>query len=377
MEPVMTATATSAAPVLQDATALTQIMEKESSLTDADQKKIAEYKSSVNLNDSHSILQFGTPAQKGISEFADTILQSVKIKDTGEEGKVLSELMLKIKDLDAGSLSPSGGGFLSSLPLIGGLMDSGKKFLAKYDSVSGTIEKLIDELHATRNGLIRDVEMFDGLYKKNLEFFRDLTLYIEAGEQLLEHASKVELPAMQKEAQDSGDQLKAQEYNDFAAMINRFEKKIHDLKLSRMISLQSGPQIRLIQNTNHVLVEKIQSSILNTIPLWKNQITIAIGLIRQKKALEVQQEVTKTTNDMLTRNSEMLKISSIEAAKESEKGIVEIETLRKVHENLISTIEETLKIQSDGKQKRRDAEVELIRLEQDLKTKLMDVKGTV
>ncbi len=375
MDPVTASPSQSSLPMIQDTSALKQIMEKETALSEADLNKIESIKNEVNIKDSHSILQFGAPAQKGISEFADTILNSVKIKDAGEEGRVLSDLMIKIKDLDAGSLSPSGGGFLKSLPIIGSLMDSGQRFLAKYDSVSGQIEKLIGELHAARNGLIRDVEMFDGLYRKNLEYYKELNLYIEAGEQILSHAQTAELPAMQKAAQESGDQLKAQEYNDFAQMITRFEKKLHDLKLSRMIALQSGPQIRLIQNTNHVLVEKIQSSIMNTIPLWKNQITIAIGLIRQKKALEVQQEVTKTTNEMLTRNSEMLKTSSIEAAKESERGIVEIETLKKVHDNLISTIEETLRIQSEGKQKRRDAEVELIRLEQDLKNKLMEVKG--
>jgi len=223
--------------------------------------------------------------------------------------------------------------------------------------------------------LLKDVTMFDNLYEKNLEYLKELDLHIIAGQLKLKEVQDTILPQLKAKAEQSGDPVDAQRFQDMNQMANRFEKKIHDMKLSRMIAIQTSPQIRLIQGNNQVLVEKIQSSILNTIPLWKNQIIIAIGLFKQKKALKLQQEVTATTNELLAKNAEMLKDSSIQVARESERGIVDIETLKKVNNDLISTIEETLKIQQEGKQKRQQAETELIQLESDLKKKLVDIKG--
>lgn len=340
-------------------------------LSPEEQAKIKELARQINVQDAQSVIQYGTGAQKKISEFSDQILNQIRIKDSGETGKALSELMLKVKDMDVESLSDEDS-FLSKIPLIGSLVKSSQKFIAQYDTLSGQIEKIIDELHKARMQLIKDIALFDSLYAKNLEYFKELNYYILAGELKLKELKEVELPAMKAKSEKSNDPVDAQKYQDFVQMIDRFEKKIHDLKLSKMLSLQTGPQIRLIQNSNQVLVEKIQSSIMNTIPLWKNQLVIAIGLLRQKKALNVQKEVTKTTNDLLSKNSEMLKMGTIEVAKEAEKGIIEIETLKKLNSDLLTTIDETIKIQAEGRQKRQAAEKELASMEEELKSKLLN-----
>ncbi|MCB1191533.1 MAG: toxic anion resistance protein [Leptospiraceae bacterium] len=344
-------------------------------LSPEDKKKIEHIKSQINIQDSQTVIQYGVGAQSKISEFSEQVLNDIKSKDSGFAGDILSNLMIKVKDLDVESYSTDKS-FLSKIPIIGSLMDSSKKFMAKYDTISVQIDKIIDELHKARITLLNDITLMDKLYQKNLEYFKDLNLYILAGEEKLKDLQDNVLPAMKRSVESSNDPVEAQKFQDLSQLVNRFEKKLHDLKLSKMLSLQTGPQIRLIQNGNQVLVEKIQSSILNTIPLWKNQIVISLGLARQKKALEIQREVTATTNELLSRNSEMLKTGSIEIAKESEKGIVEIETLKKINHNLISTIDETLKIQEEGRQKRRQAEVELVKLESDIKNRLLERKNT-
>lgn len=352
-----------------------QEIKKEASVSDLNEeqkKKVEQIMTQIDINDSQGIIQYGVGAQSNISTFADNILDQVKAKDAGEAGAVLTDLMLTVKKIDVESLSSES--MMSKIPLLGGLFDGAKKFVAQYQSIEHHIEEITDEMTKARMQLLKDITLLDSLYEKNKEYLTELELFILAGELKLKELQEKTLPEVKAKAETSKDTLDAQKVQDLAQMINRFEKKVHDLKLSRMIAIQTLPQVRLIQNNDQLLVEKIQSSILNTIPLWKNQVVIAISLFRQKKALEMQKEVTQTTNDLLTSNSELLKTGSIEIAKESEKGIVEIETLKKVHTNLISTIDETLKIQAEGKTKRAQAEVEIQKLESELKNKLTQVK---
>ncbi len=352
-----------------------QELKKEPALNDltGDQKqKVEQIMAQIDVNDSQGIIQYGVGAQSNISSFADSILDQVKAKDAGEVGAVLTDLMLTVKKIDVESLSSES--LMSKIPLLGNLFAGAKKFIAQYQSIEHHIEEITDEMTKARMQLLKDITLLDSLYEKNKEYLTELDIFILAGELKLKELQDKTLPEVKAKAEASKDTLDAQKVQDLSQMINRFEKKVHDLKLSRMIAIQTLPQVRLIQNNDQLLVEKIQSSILNTIPLWKNQVVIAISLFRQKKALELQKEVSATTNDLLTKNSELLKTSSIEVAKESEKGIVEIETLKKVHDNLISTIDETLKIQAEGKTKRAQAEVEIQKLENDLKNKLSQVK---
>lgn len=353
----------------------TQVQEKidMNSLTEEQRQKVQEIMKDINVEDSQFVLQYGMGAQNQIASFADNILNEVRAKDAGFVGDVLSDLMIKVKEIDVDGVA-SGKGFMSKVPIIGGFMDNTKKFAARYQKLGTEIEKIVEELDKSRMQLLKDITLLDYMFEKNLEYLGQLNYYIIAGTIKLKELNEEIVPAMQLKVQNTNDPVEAQKLNDLLQLVNRFEKKIHDLKLSRMIALQTAPQIRLIQNNNQVLVEKIQSSILNTIPLWKNQIVIALSLYRQKRALAVQREVTETTNDLLRRNSEMLKESTIGIAKENERGIVDIETLRKVNGDLISTIEETLKIQAEGKEKRRQAEIELANIEKELKDKLVGVK---
>ncbi|MEM7181930.1 MAG: toxic anion resistance protein [Spirochaetota bacterium] len=364
----------------QSAQELQQQLQQESKQADQiedlspeDQSKVKQLASEISIDDSQSVIQYGVGAQKSISEFADQVLSEIQTKDTGETGKILTDLMFKIKDMNVDSLSTEES-FLSKIPLIGSFVDSTQKFFSQYDTVSEQIEKIIDELHSCRMQLIKDITLFDNMYKKNIEYFRELNHYILAGEIKLKELREKDIPALHQKSEASGDPADAQKYQDFVQMVNRFEKKLHDLRLSKTLSLQTGPQIRLIQNSNQVLVEKIQSSIMNTIPLWKNQIVIAMGLMRQKKALQAQQEVSDVTSQLLSKNSEMLKTGTTEVAKESEKGIIELDTLKKINTDLISTIDETIKIQEEGKKKRAEAEVELGKMEDELKAKLLEMK---
>lgn len=337
-------------------------------------QKVEEIVKSINIEDSQFVLQYGIGAQSQIAGFADSVLGEVRAKDSGEVGEILSELMLKVKDLDVNGI-PAGQGFMSKMPIIGSIVSNTQKFTAKYQKLSVEIERIVDELDKSKMQLLKDVTLLDYLFEKNLEYLGNLNCYILAGNLKLKELNERVIPELQEKVKLSNDPMDAQRLNDMLQLVNRFEKKIHDLKLSRMVALQTAPQIRLIQNNNQVLVEKIQSSILNTIPLWKNQIVIAISLLRQKRALAVQKEVTDTTNELLQKNAAMLKDSSIGIAKETERGIVDIETLKKVNVDLISTIEETLRIQQDGRVKRQQAEVELANIEKELKDKLTAVRS--
>ncbi len=350
-------------PEIKDVHAVQELDEKDR----ADIERIA---NSIDIKDSQMVLQFGSGAQTNISEFSNSVLEDIRSKDAGFAGEILRSLMEKVKELKVDSIS-SEKSLVSKIPLLGSLVNSIERFMDKYDKLSTQIEEIIDELQKARIGLLKDITLLDNLYEKNLEYFHELTKYILAGEKKLHEFQNTLLPSMKEKATASQDPLTVQEYHDMEQMLNRFEKKLHDLKLSKTLSLQTAPQIRLIQSSNHVLVEKIQSSILNTIPLWKNQIVITISLFRQKKALELQKEVSKTTNDLLERNAEMLKTGTLEIAKESEKGIVEVETLKSINKKLIETIDETIKIQAEGRQKRALAEKELQTIENEIKAKIL------
>jgi uncharacterized protein YaaN involved in tellurite resistance len=339
---------------------------------DDEKQKISDIVKGIDVEDASGVIVYGVSAQKEISSFADATLGQIREKDAGHVGEILTEMMVKIKDLRVDSLG-GGGGFLAGIPILGSLVNAVKKFIAQYEKVSVHIERIIEELDKARITLLKDISMLDSMYETNLQYLRNLDLYIAAGMVKLKELQEKTLPEMKAKAEATNDPKDTQRLQDFAQAMNRFEKKIHDLKLSRLIAIQTAPQIRLIQGNNQALVEKIQSSILNTIPLWKNQIVIAISLFRQKKSLELQKEVSKTTNDLLTKNSELLKQSSIDIAKENERGIVEVDTLKKVNQDLIITIEETLKIQAEGRVKRQAAETEILRLEGELKATLRNV----
>ena len=338
-------------------------------LSVVDPGKARQIADGISIEDSQAIVQYGIGAQTKISGFADTMLEQVRSKDSGQVGEVLTQLIFKIKEVNVDSLGSDGASWL------GKLFGSLQKFLARYEKLETQIEKIVNQLSDSRMVLLRDITMLDQLYAKNVEYLQELDLYIAAGQMRLEELKAQKLPEFEAKAKASGDPVDAQKLNDFNQFLVRFDKKLHDLKLSRMVAVQTSPQVRLIQNNDQALVEKIQSSIMTTIPLWKSQIVIAITLLRQKKALGVQKAVTDATNDLLTKNSEMLKDGSLAVARESERGIVEIETLKKVNSDLIATIEETLKIQAEGRSKRSQAEQDLRQIEADLKAKLVAVQN--
>ncbi|HXB06440.1 MAG TPA: toxic anion resistance protein [Puia sp.] len=345
-----------------------------SRLTPEELARVQTIKNQIDLDDSQAIVTYGVGAQREISTFADTILSEIRNKDSGYVGGIMTDLLSHIKKVDVNGLEVKDG-FLSRVPILSAFFNKVKRFIAGYEKLSVQIEKITDQLDNARMQLLRDITLLDNMFVKNQDYRKNLESYIAAGQLKIQEMQTTTLPALRAKADETKDPLDAQRYNDYSQILNRFEKKVYDLNLSRVISIQTAPQIRLIQNGDQVLVEKIQSSILNTIPLWKNQMVIAITLLRQRNSLELQKEVTKTTNDLLTKNSQLLKEGTIEIAKESERGIVEIETLKKVNGDLISTIEETLKIQAEGTAKRHQAEGELVRLENDLKDKLLSLKG--
>ncbi|MDT2047212.1 toxic anion resistance protein [Priestia aryabhattai] len=332
-------------------------------------QKIAEQ---IDYKNQQAILQYGVAAQSELSQFSQSVLQHVQTKDTGPVGDVIADLMSKIRQVNPDDFTTKKKGFIGRV--FSGLSKPIQNLLTKYQSINVEIDKIADKLERSKQMLYRDITMLDSLYDKNKQFYDALNIYIGAAEYRLESLRNEALPALQQEAKAKNDYLMAQEVNDLSQFINRLEKRVHDLKLSRQIAVQSAPQIRLIQEVNQTLVEKIQSSILTAIPLWKNQVVIATTLLRQKAAMEAQKQVSKTTNDLLTRNSEMLKQNTIEVAKENERGIVNIETLRQTQSDLITTLEEVLKIQEEGRTKRTEAEAELYQMESDLKTKLMNLK---
>ncbi len=341
-----------------------------------ERQRVLDVAAQINVSDSQSVIQYGSLAQSDITKFSDAMLDQIRAKDSGEVGQVLTDLLGKVQEVNIDGLDPQQKGFSFS-KLFGGIKRETQKFISRYDKISIQIEKIIDQLDRAKLQLIRDITSLDSMYEKNLDYLKQLDIYIMAGSLKLKDLNDKVLPELKEKATKTGDAVDAQRVKDMAELISRFEKKIHDLKLTRMIAIQTAPQIRLIQNNDQTLVEKIQSSITNTIPLWKNQIAIAITMLRQQAALQLQRDVTNTTNDLLTRNSEMLKTSSIDVARENERGIVDIESLKKVNEDLIVTLEETLKIQQDGRLRRAQAETELKTMEEDIRKKLLEIKDRV
>ncbi len=339
-------------------------------LSKEEKKAIDEFVSKLDLTETNNVLAYGREAQSDIAKFSDGVLENVKTKNTGDVGNLLTDLVVEIKEFDKYSDVNSSKGLFS---IFNSLKKKVEKLLLQYDKVNANVDRIEKQLDNHRVTLLKDIAIFDEMYEKNLDSFKLISLYIIAGEKKLKELREKVLPELQEKAKKSGDQIDAQKVNDMEATINRFEKKLYDLKTTRIISIQMAPQIRLIQNNDTELVEKIQSSITNTIPLWKNQIVIALGLANSESALKAQQEVTKVTNEMLKKNSENLKQGTIKVAEESEKAIVDVETLKKTNADIIETLEKVIEIHEEGSRKRRDAEVELTNIEKELKEKLINL----
>ena len=339
-------------------------------LTKEEKKAIDEFNSKIDVTDTTQVIQYGAAAQEKISQFADSILEDVKTKNLGETGDLLADLVSQIKAFDK-DVSGGNKGFFAKL------FNNAKKevdfAIAKYSKIEKNIDTIESGLEKDKLQMLKDISIFDTMYEKNLEYFKEISLYIIAGERKLEELRNKVLPELQEQAKKSGEQLDVQKVNDMENMINRFEKKIYDLKTTRIISIQMAPQIRLLQNNEAELVEKIQSSITNTIPLWKNQMVLALGINNAKNALKSQQAVSKLTNEMLVKNSETLKQGSIDIAEESEKAIVNIETIKKTNADLIETLDKVIEIHKNGRIKRQEAEKELETIEKELKDKMLEI----
>lgn len=316
-----------------------------------------------------AIISYGSAAQKQLGEFSHQMLSHVQAKDTGEIGDILNDLMERLNETDPNDLVAENQGFFQKF--FGKIKKSIYEMQAKYQEVGSQVDKIAIRLDHEKNGLLNDNLSLEQLYQRNKDFFDALNIYISAGELKLAELQETLIPEALEKARVTGDQMDVQVVNDLEQFLDRLEKRNHDLKLTRQMTIQQAPQIRLIQNTNQALAEKIQSSITTTIPLWKNQIAIAMTLLRQKDAVTAQRQVSETTNQLIQKNSEMLKISTIETARENERGIIDLETLQKTQKDLIETLEETLKIQQEGRARRRKAEVELTNMEEDLRQKLL------
>ena len=341
------------------------------SLTEEEKAAIEDFNKKIDVTDSTQVLQYGAKAQSKISQFSDSVLEGVKTRSTGEVGDLLANLVGEIKSFDSDITG-------DNKTFLGKLFNNAKKqvdtWIAKYSKIETNIDGIEKQLENHRLQMLKDIAIFDTMYEKNLEYFKEISLYIIAGEKKLEELRNVELPKLRAQAQESGEQLDAQKVQDMENIINRFEKKIYDLKTTRIISIQMAPQIRLLQNNEAELVEKIQGSITNTIPLWKNQIVLALGINNAKQALGAQKAVTNLTNDMLKKNSEILKQGSIEIAEESERAIVDVETLQKTNRDIIETLDKVIEIHETGRAKRQEAEVELQNIEKELKEKMIEIK---
>jgi len=326
----------------------------------------------IDPKNHQAMIQYGTQAQSKLLTFSHAMLEHVQKKDVGEVGEIINDLMKRLSDMNPEELSMEKKSFLSRM--FGKISGSVQEILSKYQKTGAQIDRISVKLERSKNVLLSDIGMLEKLYETNKEYFHALNVYIAAGELKLEELHNKTIPELKRAAEQTQDQMKFQEVNDMIQFADRLDKRLYDLKLSREITIQSAPQIRLIQNTNQALVEKIQSSIVTAIPLWKNQVAIALTLIRQRHAVEAQKQVSKTTNELLLKNAEMLKTNTIETAKENERGIVDIETLKKTQENLITTLEETLRIQEEGRVKRRQAEQDLSAMENELRLKLLEIK---
>ena len=337
-------------------------------LTEEDKRNIEEFVKKIDVNNTDHVLLYGADAQKKIADFSESALSTVRTNDTGEVGNMLVNLVNEIKGFGSAAEKPKG---------LGGLFWNAKKAIAdmqtKYQKVDANVDVIAGQLEQHQVQLLKDVSMFNHLYDMNTQYFKELTMYIIAGEKKLEEVRSGDLVTLKNAAEQSGDAMDAQRANDLAANCDRFEKKIHDLKLTRQVALQMAPQIRLLQNNDSLLVERIQSTLSNTLPLWKSQILIALGMHRSQEALKAQSAVTNMTNDLLQKNAEALKIGTIETAREAERGIIDLETLKSTNQSLMDTLSEVMRIQEEGRSKRLAAEQELATMEVSLKKKLLEV----
>lgn len=338
----------------------------ESMLSEAERKIVDEFSQKIDITDATQILQYGTAAQKNIASFSESALNKVRTKDLGEVGDVLSSLVVELKN-NAPGAEKKRGFFQRSKVKI-------DEMRAQYEKAEGNVDNICRILEQHQVALMKDVAMFDQMFDLNQQYYKELTMYIIAGKKKLEACRTGELVRLRTKAEQTGTQEDAQAYNDYVNLMERFEKKINDLELTRMVSIQMGPQTRLLQNNDTLMIEKIQTSLVNTIPLWKSQMVLSLGMERSRQATAAQSAVTDMTNELLRKNAEMLKMGTIATAKEAERGVVEVETLRKTNQDLISTLDEVMKIQSEGRQKRREAEVELQKIEGELRQKLMELK---
>ena len=369
LEPELDTPATPAAPAVEPAKPEVEpVVLDDSMLSDAEKKVVEDFAKKIDIMDSNLVLQYGAAAQKNVAGFSENALSSVRTKDLGEIGNSLSELVVELKGFGTEEEKK---GLLGIFKKAGNKLESMK---AEYSKVEANVDRISRELEQHQVVLMKDVAMFDQMYELNLKYYKELTMYILAGKKKLEAVRTTELPALKAKAEQTGAQEDAQRYNDTAQMCERFEKKLHDLELTRMISVQMGPQTRLLQNNDILMVEKIQSSLVNTIPLWKSQMVLALGMEHSRQATAAQSAVTEMTNELLKKNADLLKMGTIATAKEAERSVVDIETLQHTNQQLISTLDEVLNIQKEGAAKRQAAEAELGRIEGELKQKLLDIR---
>jgi len=369
--PVLTLDATAQeAPAAQQEKKPDPVQIDESMLSEAERKQVEEFSKKIDITDSQLVLNYGVAAQKGVASFSESALNNVRTKDLGEVGDTLANLVVELKNF--GQEEEDKGGIFGFFKKTSNKMDTMK---AQYNKAEVNVEKITRELEQHQVVLMKDIAMFDQMYELNLKYYKELTMYIIAGKKRLAQVQAGELEELRKRAAQTGAVEDAQAYNDLAQMCNRFEKKLHDLELTRMVSVQMGPQTRMLQNNDTLMVEKIQTSLVNTIPLWKSQMVLALGMENSRKATAAQAAVTNTTNELLRKNAEMLKMGTIATAKEAERSIIDIETLQHTNQQLISTLDEVIQIQRDGAQKRKAAEVELGRIEGELKQKLLELRG--
>ncbi len=365
LEPTLDANDAAAAQAARDAQA---VQLDESQLTEAERKVVSDFAEKIDITDSAVVLQYGAAAQKNIASFSENALGSVRNKDLGEVGTALSDLVVELKGFGEEEKK----GLFGIFKKAGNRLESLK---AQYSKAEVNVDKIVNVLEGHQVTLMKDIAMLDQMYELNTKYYKELTMYILAGKKALNKARTETLEELRKKAAASGAQEDAQAYNDYANLCSRFEKKIHDLELTRMISIQMGPQTRLLQNNDTLMLEKIQSSLVNTIPLWKSQMVLALGLEHSRQATAAQSAVTNMTNELLRKNADMLKMGTVETAKEAERSIVDIETLQHTNQQLISTLDEVMNIQKEGAQKRKEAELELGRIEGELKQKLLELRG--
>ena len=340
----------------------------ESQLSESERKMVNDFAEKIDITDSSVVLQYGAAAQKNIASFSENALNNVRTKDLGEVGQALSSLVVELKTFGQEEKSGFFGFFQKK-------KNEAMALKASYEKAEVNVDKIASILEGHQVTLMKDIAMLDQMYDLNTKYYKELTMYILAGKKALNKARSETLEQLRKKAAESGAQEDAQRYNDYANLCNRFEKKIHDLELTRMISIQMGPQTRLIQNNDTLMLEKIQSSLVNTIPLWKSQMVLSLGLEHSRQATAAQSAVTNMTNQLLQKNADMLKMGTIETAKEAERSVVYIETLQHTNQQLIATLDEVMQIQKDGAQKRKEAELELGRIEGELKQKLLELRG--